>query len=1475
MLGHLLGNNRSVVLDEFRQKITGKDDFYNDKLGQTLSNYVGNGDPYLVVIPNTADLDFTHSLVQALNEALQKQGINYTPATNYRRAAEMLTTWQNQRPAFYADFAGRLVNQSPDTFIGLLNDTDESAYKQFKKHFNELIGTEFSENYADDAYTVYAETAKYLAQKHYRGIVVLCDEFGGMLKQLVNSPEGTGLVVQNFIEKVKRTSTGANILFVAASHQDPATLREDQQQDVTKIVGRFVSHLLEVTESEAEEILGMVFLHPNLAGFAALPLDDYLAETSLRVTRYNLYPGKTDGWITGKLLKNLYPLHPLTSYLLSRLSTEFAQSNRSMFNFLSPVETKPGALAPFLETTEIQTRDGQLNLFTPDRLLTFFEQNLADAKKDSIVNLLDSYRTAVRKLVDSPETEQLYRSLLLLTVIGGRVQPKKEVLFWAMNWPTSQRTDFDNLLSDLYTKDLLERDRTTEVYGFPMLGGKPVSKITQEEEQKLTGLSLADCAVIWDRIEPRPSVDATDQEDNFGANRQFTALVARRVADIKGPVENLKRYYQGVLDDYPGSGLLFYLLSPTQAEYQPMNDALQHASFTQPYTFYAVPKDRAMFESVQAQTIVFRALEETLNRDEVKTNANQQAKVGEQRRLEESRLKTAIRKLYEPTQWIWYYGTELTPNEFKSETGFQNWFDTKVDELFTAGSVPVVKEDVLWFKDAERPNRKKALEMLWNSDKDGLQLASANAQKKSAPERILENFLRNIKLTKDGKTVNGIQFGELKNPEPNTAAGAIFKYIDKALVKGATAVAPTEILAGLLQKPFGLSRSLTLFMLTAYARANRDELIISDAKRSQPQIPSADLFEAVMRRPQDYGLRRIDMPGPQKRYLDRLRTLFGNDTARSFAEVGKQMTGLVNFLTPLQRELIQQDSNRKQADFYESLYAFTERMTASGANQDKEAKEYLLEILPDILLGLSQAQFEDDPANSTRLIDLVSRFKEFPALKEREFRLDTLMQMASTVFDATLVSKEDIRKITEGWFRDLGPAKKQATHEQPRLNDWISVIKNGPGRKDLLDVYLSDLTEYPDKDWTGNLAQRQSRYIDEFKAYRKAVEDYTQSPLPVYQTIARVVFEISVNDCPDEAAFAALFANWYAGLSNQVKAHPFEDKAVQLLLDTVNSGLSTKQRFLEVIPTRWRDMERLPSHLPVQWEDWSESQHRAVAAEYQVCYQLINDWKPAVSEADYFTAIGEVFGLDNAESADALKQALTTQWLPTLSERTRSASWAVFKSVDAQFMAHLPHSDFEDFMIRVLPQQYGLPPLQAMDNDVLLVLTRKIEGIKIKVESYRRPLTEVIGTLEKKPYDSIADYQNTLYNTLRNTEAYESKADKDATLSLGDIPCLLLQEVRKNTAFDAVVPMLAGQFGLPENHHIWSREQQLLFIRNTKEQFDTLKKWRFPEDRKMADAKAELSKTIWKACQDYSLSAVQMQKIISDILSEQPPNGRA
>ena len=455
----------------------------------------------------------------------------------------------------------------------------------------------------------------------------------------------------------------------------------------------------------------------------------------------------------------------------------------------------------------------------------------------------------------------------------------------------------------------------------------------------------------------------------------------------------------------------------------------------------------------------------------------------------------------------------------------------------------------------------------------------------------------------------------------------------------------------------------------------------------------------------------------------------------------------------------------------------------------------------------------------------------------------------------------------------LPTVNRMATYENSKINDWRKSIEQGPQNRDVANFYLNDLTENPIRDWSGILAIRQSKYVQEIEGYKKTIEEFVRPVLPVYQAIARDVFEVTASECPSETAFAGLFSNWWNKLPQLTRDHDFDDIAVAWLMENVTSTAPTKQTYLDVMPRRWIEKGNLPAIVSKNWEQWTTTDTRAVAQEYRRCYDLINEWKPPIDEADFFTQIGQVFGIANVETAGEMQRALNEQWLSKLPLRTQNAKWLGVTSSDGLLMTYLKEGDFFVFITETLPQRYNLPLLKEMDEDVLRVFLRKIDVLRITVEQYRRPLPEVLSALGKETFSNEAELKNSLYDAIRKTEAFSSQAERDGTL-LGSKPLavLLIQVVRQSQSVEQLITSFAERCDLPTDHHAWNDAQQTQFVRSFKEAKKLLIDWKFPEDRLMADAKQQISQQVQAVGEQFNLTSAQLRKILNDVLAEQSTN---
>jgi hypothetical protein len=1472
MLANMLGNAGSPALAELRRKIEDKDSEYGDKLGQELATHESQ-EKLLVVIPNYGAKDFNHALLQALNEALKSQKVDYIPATNYRRAAHLIERWKKDNSPNYSKLAQLLSGLPPEQFIKLLNDTDRSAYASFKDYFKEIVGTEFSENHADDVFMVFSETSKAIQPLGFRGIAVFYDEFGDMLSRMINSPEGSGSAVQDFLEKIKDPYTSkGNILFLAATHQDVAALGASKKDEVEKVRARFMMHRLDVSETEAEEILSTVFIHPNKQSFEALLEDNYIKGETKRIEDFKLYPNRDKAWVKQKILCGLHPLHPLTAFVLPRLSAEFAQNTRSMFNFLSPNQLDSQALMPYLAKTEAKDADGRPTVFTVDQLFGFFEKNLSEAKSEAVQGWLDAYRTTMGKVSEQTELERLFRAVLLLTVVKiDRIRPRRDVLFWAMNWPSVKKLDFDNLLADLVKSEKLEFNPTDEVYEFPASGAKSVSKVIEEEKQRIGSLPLSKCVAMWEGLEPRSAVPARTQKLSYGANRHFSVVVALESAHLQIPIDKLKRYYNCQDSEYCGSGIIAYLLPEKETDLPKLQQVLDSTKEVQPYLFYAKLKDWDLTKDLLARTLLLQALEATLKRVDISSNPAREQNVRNQRNKTLEDVKRDIKNLYKEENWLWQYGGSSNPAiEFKSSASFTKWFETQVDDLFPNTSVPVVNDEALWFKTGEAPARKKALAEIVEAGKDSIPLDVRDGNKNAAHNRIIRSFFQDLELTVDRKVLNKNQLGEIKNPVANTPAARIFKIFD-SVIREQSNVTPTDLLLPLLGAPYGLSRSLTKFLFACYARLNREQTLISEAKRPYPLDKTPELFEKLFDKPHEYRLRYIAISGPQARYLKQLRELFENDKADTFGDVAKKFEGLLKFMSPLKKELAHTQKGSQVSKFYQLLESLQGELAEPGANRDDISKEFFIKTLPETFLHVTEAQFEDGFEHVEALTKLIRKFIDYPGIEERNFKMASLALMASQVFKADISQKDDIKGVVQAWFKTLPPANQLSTtnYGNSQIHKWLDSIRAFPGNTDVFALYLEELDELGISNWNTNLLLHQANYVTLFKQYRATVEAYTRDPLQVYQTVARTVFEVPASMCLSEAAFVELWTSWWKELPQLTREHVFEEPLVKCVLEGLALPILPKEKFLVSIPEAWRKESLLISTVPTQWEEWSNMHANMVADMYSVARQQVEAWQPPVTEARFFDAVGKVFDLSSSTpTEETLRKGLVEQWLPTLPERTLQATWADSNALEAIWL-DLLKKDLSLYKLLTvqLPIRWQVDSLKGMTDESLGTFMTKLERLRAAIEAYRRSVTEVMEAITKQKFEAASDYQMWLYNSISAMEAYKSHAEKEGELLPEPLDRLLVASARSRNPLAKLVADAATQLGLVAEHHAWSKQQQDEFVGSFKNALSRLKAWKLPVDRNVEKAVQELALQVKLAGDTYKLTKTQLRKVLQDVMA--------
>ncbi|MBV5267214.1 MAG: hypothetical protein JZU67_01570, partial [Burkholderiaceae bacterium] len=107
------------------------------------------------------------------------------------------------------------------------------------------------------------------------------------------------------------------------------------------------------------------------------------------------------------MLEDVYGVHPMALSCLLKLSSEIGSDVRSTFTFFSgDVGKEEASYAEFITNADLAVAGGKLNLYTVDRLFTFFQKELSQKNPElregqrQFVNGYFSSLDALRKTME-------------------------------------------------------------------------------------------------------------------------------------------------------------------------------------------------------------------------------------------------------------------------------------------------------------------------------------------------------------------------------------------------------------------------------------------------------------------------------------------------------------------------------------------------------------------------------------------------------------------------------------------------------------------------------------------------------------------------------------------------------------------------------------------------------------------------------------------------------------------------------------------------------------------------------------------------------------------------------------------------------------------------------------------------------------------------------------------------------------------
>jgi len=426
---------------------------YNKELYNYALNYIRSDRKLLPVIISGSNLSLTQSFLNALQQTLISHGLeDLLPDTNFRAAINTIHLWKSDYPDTYGRFVKEL-NKPVNDFILLLKEYDVAAYNFFVSLYPKLTsGSKFNPFTGMGVVEIYENVAEKLVQKGYDGIFVIYDEFSKYLESSIEYATINDIkMLQDFAEKCDRSGSNQMHLMLIC-HKDienyiDEKLPKEKIDGWRSVSGRFKHINLHNNYHQMYEIISAVikkdekFMEENKNKFIDL-IQKYATNGMLDVTNRN---------ILEVIVEGCYPLHPITTFILPRLSERIAQNERTLFTFLSSEQKY--TLTEFLKAT-----DEKFPMVTPDYLFDYFESQLRKEPYNSeIYKLYRLTSNILRKLEKESLDAKIIKTIALIYIIEefDKLPPIIDVIVDAFQYSAKDTTEISSSINKLIEKDCI------------------------------------------------------------------------------------------------------------------------------------------------------------------------------------------------------------------------------------------------------------------------------------------------------------------------------------------------------------------------------------------------------------------------------------------------------------------------------------------------------------------------------------------------------------------------------------------------------------------------------------------------------------------------------------------------------------------------------------------------------------------------------------------------------------------------------------------------------------------------------------------------------------------------------------------------------------------------------------------------------------------------------------------------------------
>ena len=1030
---------------------------YDKELYVYIQEYISNKQRLVPVIISGNSDSISQSFLAALQEALQREHLEeLMPDTHFAAALNMIHTWKEQYPDTYQLFC-EMLKESLDDYLEKLETFDDNAYKKFIDIYPILTsGGVFHPFIGFDIVDLYSNVADKVSEFGYDGLYVVYDEFSKYLEANIKSTSIADIkLLQDFAEKCTR-SGNKQIHLLLITHKDIHnyidTLPKEKTDGWRGIAERFEHLEMSGNIEQTYELIGKVIQKDSVyyAAFKQKYAGQF-HELKKHILENNLFIYWDERQIEA-LIDACYPLHPVTVFLLPRISEKVAQNERTLFTFLA--SDQKHTLKEFL-----QKQTQAFSLLTPDDIYDYFEQQFKkEAYQTDIHKIYMTAVAALKKVDQGSLQEKLIKTLALIAICNeADVLPSNDSSLFLVYCHTGYSTmDIAEALTQLLNEQhLLQRQENS---GFLILKDgqqQDIDRIILDTVEKVklkyTVENILNDALVENYFYP------TRYNENYAITRYF-----------KFEFINEEKLYEGIKIDKTVSGNIYGIVLNQESDEEQVRDYLVQNGNELARQIFVLPKQ---FYPISEIAYRYKAILD------LKANANYSGSAREELLFQQDDLETVLKEYFfrytMPEQLkVEYYYKGIQQSIYR-KTHLTNLLSDICDQTYDKTPIinnEMINKDVI--QKAIVSARNKVVEGLLESHLQPMLGLTGNGPDVSLARAllvtsgILEETEKGIRVCTHGLADQNLQY----------VFDTIFDFLRQVNYEKQNLGELYDQLT-LPAYRIGLKKGVIPIFLAAVLHDLKSQVLIEKSDREVEL--SADLLSDLNENPTAYTISLENWDIEKQNYIADLEELY----AEFVVEKEKQFNGFTYVFKAMQR-------------WFLSLPKSTKNMTKYFDEQKQVFENYTVEtenfitLLRNPELGAQRCLFVDLPTIFSVNGDLTETVKQIKRVKLSLDRNYThlvegiLCSLKQTFSGQKDVIEQSLQSIWQDWYEANKNriANASLTNQQERI---VALLQQEKIEQALAQELAKQVSGLRLLDWNNGHLQS---FLDVLAEFVKTVE---------------------------------------------------------------------------------------------------------------------------------------------------------------------------------------------------------------------------------------------------------------------------------------------------------------------------------------------------------------------------------------------------